>query len=46
LTRFPPGPAASTSQANRRLACWPVSKRVGSVKNNDPSFGEPIALAD
>ena len=26
------------------MACWPVSARVGNVKNNDPSLIEPIAL--
>jgi putative SOS response-associated peptidase YedK len=26
------------------MACWPVSRRVGSVKNNDPSLIEPITL--
>src|SRR5215831_10961623 len=25
------------------MRCWPVSDRVGSVKNNDPSLIEPIA---
>ena len=25
------------------MVCWPVSQRVGSVKNNDPSLVEPIA---
>jgi hypothetical protein len=25
------------------LGCWPVSARVGNVKNNDPSLVEPIA---
>src|SRR5215469_2008471 len=25
--------------------CWPVSPRVGSVKNNDPSLIEPAAVA-
>jgi putative SOS response-associated peptidase YedK len=24
------------------MTCWPVSKRVGNVKNNDPSLAEPI----
>jgi hypothetical protein len=24
------------------LICWPVSARVGNVKNNDPSLIEPI----
>jgi hypothetical protein len=26
------------------MTCWPVSQRVGSVKNNDPSLIEPIAV--
>jgi len=26
------------------MICWPVSTRVGSVKNNDPSLVEPIKL--
>jgi putative SOS response-associated peptidase YedK len=26
------------------MTCWPVSTRVGSVKNNDPSLIEPIAI--
>jgi len=26
------------------MICWPVSTRVGNVKNNDPSLIEPIAL--
>jgi putative SOS response-associated peptidase YedK len=26
------------------MVCWPVSPRVGSVKNNDPSLVEPINL--
>jgi hypothetical protein len=25
------------------MTCWPVSARVGYVKNNDPSLIEPIA---
>jgi len=25
------------------MICWPVSARVGNVKNNDPSLIEPIA---
>jgi len=24
------------------MVCWPVSTRVGNVKNNDPSLIEPI----
>ena len=27
------------------MIVWPVSQRVGNVKNNDPSLSEPIALA-
>jgi putative SOS response-associated peptidase YedK len=27
------------------MICWPVSARVGSVKNNDPSLIEPIGAA-
>ena len=26
------------------MKCWPVSARVGNVKNNDPSLIEPISL--
>jgi len=26
------------------MSCWPVSARVGNVKNNDPSLIEPILL--
>ena len=26
------------------MSCWPVSARVGNVKNNDPSLIEPIAV--
>jgi putative SOS response-associated peptidase YedK len=26
------------------MTCWPVSARVGNVKNNDPSLIEPIEL--
>ena len=25
------------------MTCWPVSTRVGNVKNNDPTLIEPIA---
>ena len=24
------------------MTCWPVSPRVGNVKNNDPSLIEPV----
>jgi putative SOS response-associated peptidase YedK len=27
-----------------QMVCWPVSARVGNVKNNDPSLIEPIVL--
>jgi len=27
----------------RGMICWPVSARVGNVKNNDPGLIEPIA---
>jgi putative SOS response-associated peptidase YedK len=27
------------------MICWPVSARVGNVKNNDPSLIEPLAAA-
>jgi len=27
------------------MTCWPVSLRVGNVKNNDPSLIEPVALS-
>jgi putative SOS response-associated peptidase YedK len=30
-----PDPAAG-------MTCWPVSKRVGNVKNNDPRLIEPV----
>jgi putative SOS response-associated peptidase YedK len=26
------------------MTCWPVSQRVGNVKNNDPSLIEAIAV--
>jgi hypothetical protein len=26
------------------MVCWPVSARVGNVKNNDASLIEPIVL--
>jgi putative SOS response-associated peptidase YedK len=29
---------------SEEMTCWPVSARVGNVKNNDPSLIEPIAL--
>jgi putative SOS response-associated peptidase YedK len=27
------------------MICWPVTTRVGNVKNNDPSLIEPIGVA-
>jgi putative SOS response-associated peptidase YedK len=30
---------------SEEMICWPISQRVGSVKNNDPSLIEPIAAA-
>jgi putative SOS response-associated peptidase YedK len=27
------------------LICWPVSARVGNVRNNDSSLIEPVAAA-
>jgi putative SOS response-associated peptidase YedK len=30
---------------SEEMICWPVSARVGNVKNNDPSLIEPIATA-
>src|SRR5437660_1345959 len=27
------------------MICWPVSPRVGNVKNNDPSLIEPLAAS-
>jgi putative SOS response-associated peptidase YedK len=31
--------------APEEMTCWPVSPRVGNVKNNDPSLIEPLAPA-
>jgi putative SOS response-associated peptidase YedK len=30
---------------SENMIAWPVSPRVGNVKNNDPSLIEPIAAA-
>jgi putative SOS response-associated peptidase YedK len=30
---------------SEEMICWPVSARVGNVKNNDPSLIEPVAQA-
>jgi hypothetical protein len=32
-----------TLYASEGMTCWPVSPRVGNVKNNDPSLIEPIS---
>jgi putative SOS response-associated peptidase YedK len=29
---------------SEEMTCWPISTRVGNVKNNDPSLIETIAL--
>ena len=29
---------------SEEMTCWPVSPRVGNVKNNDPSLIEPISV--
>ena len=29
---------------SERMTCWPVSPRVGNVKNNDPSLIEPVVV--
>jgi putative SOS response-associated peptidase YedK len=26
------------------MICWPVSARVGNVRNNDPGLIEPVAI--
>jgi putative SOS response-associated peptidase YedK len=30
---------------SKRMTCWPVSPRVGNVKNNEPSLIEPVGVA-
>jgi putative SOS response-associated peptidase YedK len=30
--------------SSKAMTCWPVSARVGNVKNNDPSLIEPLAV--
>jgi putative SOS response-associated peptidase YedK len=37
-------PAQGTARAlpSDEMICWPVSARVGNVKNNDPSLIEPV----
>ena len=31
--------------STEEMTCWPVSTRVGNVKNNDASLIEPVVLA-
>ena len=38
--------ALLTPYPSDEMMCWPVSPRVGNVKNNDPSLIEPVAGAD
>jgi putative SOS response-associated peptidase YedK len=35
--------AMLTPLPSEQMTCWPVSARVGNVKNNDASLIEPIA---
>jgi putative SOS response-associated peptidase YedK len=35
--------ALLASLPSEEMTCWPVSSRVGNVKNNDPGLIEPIA---
>jgi putative SOS response-associated peptidase YedK len=37
--------AMLTPHSSEGMTCWPVSPRVGNVKNNDPSLIEPVILA-
>jgi hypothetical protein len=37
--------ALLASYPAEEMSCWPVSARVGNVKNNDPSLIEQVALA-
>ena len=36
--------AALAPYPSDEMICWPVSTRVGNVRNNDPSLIEPINL--
>jgi putative SOS response-associated peptidase YedK len=29
---------------SKEMTCWPISTRVGNVKNNDPSLIGPISV--
>ena len=37
--------ALLASYPAEEMTCWPVSPRVGNVKNNDPALIEPVAIA-
>ena len=37
--------ARRAQSADARGICWPVSARVGNVRNNDSSLIEPVAAA-
>jgi len=36
--------AMLTPYPSEGMICWPISPRVGNVKNNDPTLIEPINL--
>jgi hypothetical protein len=38
-------PRCSSADPSDDMICWPVSPRVGNVKNNDPSLIEPLAAS-
>jgi putative SOS response-associated peptidase YedK len=38
-TCLPPYPS-------EEMTCWPVSTRVGNVKNNDPCLIQPVVVAE
>ena len=35
--------AMLASYPSEAMACWPVTTRVGNVKNNEPSLIEPVS---
>jgi putative SOS response-associated peptidase YedK len=37
--------ALLTPYPSDEMTCWPVSPRVGNVRNNDPSLIEPVTAA-
>ena len=43
--RFPPFASLQWNRETEHMICWPVSPRVGDVKNNDPSLIEPLAAS-